>query len=297
MQKLVTLVTICLLFYIGIILDDNQAGAVTNSTYTKPQVDIKTVKNEKVLEFTLLLDNKVNKISIPVSKLLFNVTITKKYDGKGDSHQFKLDPKFTKLYEEVGNFKFQKNTVVIYPIFTQAGYEKDGFYDYYSKKCGSRCLTVPIPVNPKPTYQSSATGGLVLSMLNYTFITDVDVDKNPSILQKYSKVILLHNEYVTKKEFDAIIKHPNVVYSYPNALYAEVKTDYLKNTITLVKGHGYPSANISNGFNWKFDNSQFEYDFDCKSWKFYKIKNGKMLNCYPYYRILYDENLLRAITN
>jgi len=108
-------------------------------------------------------------------------------------------------------------------------------------------------------------------------------------------VILLHNEYVTKKEFEAITKHPNVVYLYPNALYTEVKTDYTKNTMALVRGHGYPSADISNGFGWKFDNSKFEYDYKCKNWKFDKIVNGKMLNCYPRYQLLYDSALLKEI--
>ncbi|NDB92715.1 MAG: hypothetical protein EB167_08500 [Nitrososphaeria archaeon] len=86
---------------------------------------------------------------------------------------------------------------------------------------------------------------------------------------------------MTRKEFGAITSHPNVVYLYPNALYAEVKTDYSKNTITLVRGHNYPSKEIRNGFDWKFDNSKLEYDRDCKKIQFNRIDNGWMLNCYP----------------
>jgi hypothetical protein len=129
--------------------------------------------------------------------------------------------------------------------------------------------------------QANPNAAQVLKLLGYAFVTDVDVDKNPAILAKYKKVIVLHNEYLTKKEFDAITSHPNVVYLYPNALYAEVKTDYTKNTITLIRGHNYPSKEIRNGFDWKFDNSQMEYDTDCKKMQFYKINNGWMLNCYP----------------
>ena len=132
-------------------------------------------------------------------------------------------------------------------------------------------------------------------MLNYSFITDVDVDKNPEILQKYDTVIILHNEYVTKNEFNAITNHPHVLYLYSNALFAEVSSNYTDNTIKLIKGHGYPNETIQNGFNWKNDNTKFEYDLKCTNWNFTNINNGKMLNCYPDYVMLYDKNLLHYI--
>lgn len=141
----------------------------------------------------------------------------------------------------------------------------------------------------------SGGGASMLYFLNYTDLTDVDVDKDPSILKKYDKVILLHNEYVTQKEFNAITKHKNVVYLYPNALYALVKSDYKTNTITLQKGHGYPTKDITNGFKWRYDNSKYEYDLQCDNWKFTSIPNGKMLNCNPDYRVFFDKNLLLEI--
>jgi len=85
---------------------------------------------------------------------------------------------------------------------------------------------------------------------------------------------------VTKSEFDAITDHPNVVYLYPNSLYAKVVLNP-DDTITLVRGHNYPESDILNGFDWKFDNSPLEYDGDCKNLEFYEIDNGLMLNCYP----------------
>ncbi|MDE1727489.1 MAG: hypothetical protein KGH89_09565, partial [Thaumarchaeota archaeon] len=103
----------------------------------------------------------------------------------------------------------------------------------------------------------------VLKLLNYSYVKDQDVDKNPDILKQYKRVIILHNEYVTKKEFDAITSHPDVVFLYPNALYAQVQTNYDNDTITLVRGHGYPDSAIRNGFDWKYDNSRYEYDIDC----------------------------------
>lgn len=187
---------------------------------------------------------------------------------------FKIDP--TKNYDKA---KSDKNTVVIYPTFTDSAYSEPGFYTYYRGECNEKCLTIKTQNNFMP--QANPNSAQVLKLLGYAFVTDVDVDKNPKILDKYKKVIVLHNEYVTKKEFDAITSHPNVVYLYPNALYAEVKVDHTKNTITLVRGHNYPSKEIRNGFDWKFDNSQMEYDTDCKKMQFYKINNGWMLNCYP----------------
>ncbi|WP_100183164.1 hypothetical protein [Candidatus Nitrosotenuis aquarius] len=187
---------------------------------------------------------------------------------------FKIDS--AKNYDKI---KSDKKTVVIYPTFTDSAYSEPGFYTYYRGECNEKCLTIKIQNNFLP--QANPNAVQVLKLLGYSFVTDIDVDKNPSILSKYNKVIILHNEYVTKKEFDAITSHPNVIYLYPNALYAEVKPDYAKNTITLVRGHSYPEKRISNGFDWKFDNSNLEYDTDCKNMQFYKINNGWMLNCYP----------------
>ncbi len=187
---------------------------------------------------------------------------------------FKIDP--AKNYDKA---KSDKNTVVIYPTFTDSAYSEPGFYTYYRGECDEKCLTIKIQNNFVP--QANPNAVQILKLLGYSFVTDVDVDKNPTILGKYKKVIVLHNEYVTKKEFEAITSHPNVVYLYPNALYAEVKTDYAKNIITLIRGHNYPTKEIRNGFDWKLDNSQSEYDTDCKKMQFYKIINGWMLNCYP----------------
>jgi len=118
--------------------------------------------------------------------------------------------------------------------------------------------------------------------LGYPTITDADIDRNPSILQQFDKVIMLHNEYVTRTMFDAITNHPNVIYLYPNALYAEIEVNYIDETITLIRGHNYPEPEITNGFDWEFDNTHpFEYDTECADMKMYQIKNGWMTNCYP----------------
>ena len=76
------------------------------------------------------------------------------------------------------------------------------------------------------------------------FLLILTVDQNPEILQNYDTVILLHNEYVTKKQFDAISTHPNLIFLHPNALYAlEIDVNYDTNTMTLIRGHDYPPEN------------------------------------------------------
>ena len=256
-----------------------------------------TTEDHNSINFTANIGGKSVVISLPISKLLFKPVLNA--SGSVNTHSasiiFKQKPELSNMYHEIGWYHMSQKAVFVYPIFTQAAYDKNGFYDYYAKTCDTKCLTVPIPNKISSHYTSSARGATALTLLYYPHITDIDIDKNPDILKKYDKVILLHNEYVTKREFDAITKHPNVVYLYPNALYAQVNVDYAKNTITLVKGHGY--QNVNNAFGWKYDASKSEYDFDCNNWKFNKIPNGKALSCYPEYRLLTDKDLLNAIKN
>jgi len=90
--------------------------------------------------------------------------------------------------------------------------------------------------------------------------------------------------------FDAITSHPNVIYLYPNALYAEIEVNYVDQTITLIRGHNYPEQEITNGFDWPFDNTHpYEYDNTCEDLEFYRPSVGWMTTCYP-------ENLFLANT-
>ena len=186
-----------------------------------------------------------------------------------------------------------ERTAVIVPVLTSSAYSERGFYAHYRGECDD-CLTVKIR-DDLNSFVGSSNGLRILKSLGYDTITDIDIDQNPKILDKYDEIILLHNEYVTQREFDAITKHPQVIYLYPNALYAKVSIDYWNNTVTLLQGHGYPDKNIVNGFDWKFDNSRSEYDTECNNWNFHKVDNGIMLNCYPEDRLNYDIELLQAI--
>ena len=183
-------------------------------------------------------------------------------------------------YNTIAIWDDPQKAAVVSPIFTDSAYDRFGFYDYYLGNCDS-CTTTTIS-DGVLDYNSSVYGYQLLTLLGYSPITDIDIDKNPSILKRYDKIIMLHNEYVTRAMFDAITSHPNVIYLYPNALYAEIEVDYDNNTITLIRGHNYPEQEIANGFDWEFDNTHpYEYDNNCSQMEFYKIDNGWMTNCYP----------------
>jgi len=191
-----------------------------------------------------------------------------------------LNPNKMDTYNEVAVWNDPQKTVVVYPYFTSVAYSELGFYAYFRGECDD-CTTVKF-VQPTVLYTSSGIGHQALTLLGYPTITDVDIDKNPSILQQFDKVIMLHNEYVTRTMFDAITNHPNVLYLYPNALYAEIEVNYIDETITLIRGHNYPEPEITNGFDWEFENTHpYEYDSECKILEIYRIKNGHMTNCYP----------------
>ena len=213
-----------------------------------------------------------------------------------DHMYFEFKQQNANLYNEIGLLNQSQNAVVVAPIFTITAYAPKGFYDYYEGFCDSSCInSVPIRYDLPPVFTSSANTIKVLTMLGYPFLTDIEVDRYPDILDNFDKVILLHNEYVTSTEFDAITQHPKVVYLHPNALYAEIEVDYEGDTITLIKGHDYPKPQIKNGFEWELDNSELEYDIDCINWEFSKVNNGIMLNCYPEGIIYRNVTLLKMI--
>jgi hypothetical protein len=129
------------------------------------------------------------------------------------------------------------NSAVIYPIFTSAAYREPGFYTYFAAACDESCITNLSFNYAGGTYNSSIHTAQILHAVGYDLITDIDVDKNPEILNNYEKIILLHNEYVTKKMFDAIVNHPNIIFLFPNALYAEIDVNYDDTTMSLIRGH------------------------------------------------------------
>ena len=228
--------------------------------------------------------------SVSGENIVSNTVDNNSYSKYHESKMPELD-----YYEDYESLQANPNSVVVYPIFTQSAYQWGGMHDYYTGRCDS-CLTTSIQDYYKKSFASSSNAFRILEFLDYEVIDDIDIDKNPSILEKYDKVVLLHNEFVTRAEFEAITQHPNVIYLYPHALTSEVKTDYTENTISLLRGPGFPDEEILNGFDWKFDNSEYFDDWSCNDWKFYKIANGYMLNCYPETELPhYGKDILKTV--
>ena len=207
---------------------------------------------------------------------------------------------FEDKYNKISMVDEVNKAVVIVPTFTASAYSPNGFYDFYGGTCDETCLTVSITNTVKDfSFTSSIAAVKILDLLDYESITDRQLHNNPNVLDEYDSVIVLHNEYVSRTMFDAITSHDNVIFLYPNALYAEVNVDTTNNSITLVRGHNYPSADIINGFDWKNENTHpYEYDTECENWEFYPTKgtpNGYMLNCYPENIIWKDELFLQTL--
>ena len=199
--------------------------------------------------------------------------------------------------EFFNDLKPNDNSVVIFPVFTTAAYMTGGFYDYYGNYCDESCITNLSFENLIFNHGGSGSSAQILYHAGYDFLTDVQVDRNPDILQNYDTVILLHNEYVTKKEFDAISIHPNLIFLFPNALYAEIDVNYDDNTMTLIRGHNYPEPEIANGFDYAIEEKfhKFEYDAECLNWEFIEIENGFHLNCYPDGLVIDDITILKKL--
>lgn len=212
--------------------------------------------------------------------------------SKWKSNMLALNPNKMDMYNEVAVWDDPQNALVVYPYFTFAAYQPQGFYDYYRGECDD-CTTTKF-VQPTSEYTSSGLAHQALTLLGYPSVTDIEIDKNPSILQQFDKVIMLHNEYVTRTMFDAITSHPNVIYLYPNALYAEIEVNYTDGTITLIRGHDYPPEDpVSNGFDWPFDNTHpYEYDSACIDMEFYKVGGAWMTTCYPELLFLTNDEVL-----
>jgi len=137
--------------------------------------------------------------------ILFDVFVDPKDIVNIDGRQiplkgtFKLKPNLSDIYSEIGVYDEKNKPLVIIPVYTASAYAKNGFYDFYNGYCDNTCLTTKIVSIDELGEQSSANAVKVLELLGYDSVTDMELDKNPSILTKYDKVIMLHSEYVTKK--------------------------------------------------------------------------------------------------
>lgn len=200
----------------------------------------------------------------------------------------------TRYFEHYDELSTPAKTVVVYPILTQTAYSWDGIHDFYSGYCET-CTIVEISESYEPIFSVGSKSFRILEFLGYDIIDDIDIDKDPKILNKYNTVVLLHNEFVTQKEFLAITSHPNVIYLYPGSFNSKVKINYEDKLMILERGPSFPQLDIKSGFDWEYDNSNMSDNMSCNNWEFYKINNGYMLNCTPEYLIQNSYELLREL--
>jgi len=186
-----------------------------------------------------------------------------------------------------------KSILVVSPLLTANAYKFGGFYTYFLGKCSENCLSVQIDDDQHYGYTSSLQSLVRFDALGARIITDYELNGNLTILDQFDKIVLLHNEYVTKEMFDAITSHPNVIYMYPNSLYAEVELN--NGTMTLIRGHNYPKG-VDNGFDWQFDNTRPEEFRMCdETLKWIKIDNGIQLECYPELYVMNNTKIFKFI--
>ncbi|GBH34725.1 MAG: hypothetical protein K5798_05630 [Nitrosopumilus sp.] len=200
----------------------------------------------------------------------------------------------TRFFDQYDELSAPEKTAVVYPILTQTAYAWGGIHDFYLGRCDT-CSEIKIEEYYDPIFSVGAKSFRILEFLGYSVIDDIDIDKNPEILDNFNSIVLLHNEFVTENEFLAITSHPNVIFMYPGALNSKVKINYDKETMILQRGPSFPDPDTVNGFDWKYDNSNISNNTICEEWEFYKIENGHMLNCTPEDIIQNNDKILKEL--
>ena len=73
-------------------------------------------------------------------------------------------------------------------------------------------------------------------------VTDLDIINNTRMISFHKTIILLDNTHVTQEIYDALKKHSNVIYLYPNALSHIVKVEDMKMSILSGADKEYPDC-------------------------------------------------------
>ena len=76
-----------------------------------------------------------------------------------------------------------KQIILVYPSFTEAAYNPNGFYDYYNHACGVKCLTVHFDLNDSKQMSSSRNAYKMFKEYGFKLIDDSTLDANPNILK------------------------------------------------------------------------------------------------------------------
>jgi hypothetical protein len=152
---------------------------------------------------------------------------------------------------------------LVVPTFTEAAYNVDGFYSFYSMYYRTpegagltkdlNRLKSNIPFSNEDASMINAYQDLIQKFSPDSIITvieDQDVHQNLIFTKDgknaYDTIFMFHNEYVTQNEYDNLRKFVknggNIVFIDGNVFFAEVTYDEPSCSVTLVKGH-----------HWEFD--------------------------------------------
>jgi len=167
-----------------------------------------------------------------------------------------------KSLEAIKDESGQSRIAFVEPTFTNAAYNEDSFYFFYSKyqnvpidqeiATDLNLMTGDIPFESDYEYFESifnlvkqSTPNSIVSIIGDEEIHDGMIFKNNGS-NAYNVLILLHNEYVTQAEYDNLkkflINGGSIILLNGNVFYAQVLYDKESCTVTLVKGH-----------DWEFD--------------------------------------------
>jgi hypothetical protein len=193
---------------------------------------------------------------------------------------------FKNAVHNTARFDRKINIAFIKPSFTAAAYD-NSFYDFYTlyknTPAGKSVTTNLNLLTSKVSSQTTDSSSSALAMLylskniksllpgsNTAILSDADADggniftaKNKS--NKYDILIIGHQEYVTQQEYDNLKRFVasggTMIVLDGNIFYAEVKYDRNKETVTLVKGHGWAFNGMyalkSVAERWKDETSQW----------------------------------------
>lgn len=208
----------------------------------------------------------------------FNITeqgthriLAKATDGGGNENwaetliEITSPPSITKTKNSTNGIYNAPRLAVVSPLFTDAAYNVDGFYEFYPKfdtvlqgkhvTMDLNLLTSQIPPYDIETKNAALLLNAHLDQISaadISNISDEDVHQgyifNKDGSNAYDALFLLHDEYATTESYSNLRQFVNnggtVVFIDGNVQYAEVSYNADMHTVTLVRGH-----------DWKFTGS------------------------------------------
>jgi hypothetical protein len=205
-----------------------------------------------------------------------NLTTENEYSlAKKTSETYPRNPIY-EITNEMQNLNKSYKIGFVEPVFTYAAYSDNSFYNFYHDYKDTKpnvditrniglLRGNEIPDGPFKVYNAKSGAAPTIPYIDYfstlrkhveqmipralvNNITDIDVhfgrifdSQNHS--NSYDILFLFHSEYLTQEEYDNlrlfVVNGGTIVFTEANALYAEIKYDADKNSITLVKGHNW----------------------------------------------------------